>query len=267
MKEIQISILVLSIVGFIFALLLAFLSRKLRVEEDPRVEKVMMSLPGLNCGACGFSGCRPFAEAVVKERSIFSGCLPGGEEVNKNITSLLGLAGHVGGERRVVFCRCGAENKDKKGRCYIGPNTCRISDIIGGNIVCRYGCLGYGDCLEVCPKEAISLKEGRVYVDIERCIGCGKCIEICPRNLFEFVSLNKDLKLYYIACNNKDKAVNVRELCSKGCIACGICVKVDNSPYYLTENLSHIDRVKVNNEKPLEQARIKCPTKCILIQE
>jgi len=55
MGQIQIAISVLGVTGFSFAVLLAFLSKKLKVEEDPRVAKVLGVLPGLNCGACGFS--------------------------------------------------------------------------------------------------------------------------------------------------------------------------------------------------------------------
>ena len=93
MGQIQIAIVVLGLTGFFFAILLAFLSKKLKVEEDPRVAKVLDVLPGLNCGACGFSGCRPFADAVVHECNMFDGCLPGGSEINSKISE------HPGGKR------------------------------------------------------------------------------------------------------------------------------------------------------------------------
>ena len=44
---------------------LAFAYRKLRVEEDPRIEAVTGMLPGNNCGACGSPGCHAFAEVLV----------------------------------------------------------------------------------------------------------------------------------------------------------------------------------------------------------
>ena len=46
-----------------------------------------------------------------------------------------------------------------------------------------------------------------------------------------------------------------------------ICVKVDKSPYYLKDNLSYINREKTANEAVLNQAKIKCPTKCIIRQD
>ena len=60
------AILVLGGVGLAFGALIAFADRKLRVWEDPRIDGVVERLPGANCGACGFAGCRDFAEATVR---------------------------------------------------------------------------------------------------------------------------------------------------------------------------------------------------------
>ena len=46
--------------------LIAIANRKLRVWEDPRIDAVTGMLPGANCGACGYAGCRAFAEATIK---------------------------------------------------------------------------------------------------------------------------------------------------------------------------------------------------------
>ena len=35
-------------------------------------------------------------------------------------------------------------------------------------------------CTEVCPKEAISIVQGRSYIDREKCIQCGRCASVCP---------------------------------------------------------------------------------------
>ena len=52
--------------GLLFGLLIAIAHRKLWVYEDPRIDAVAGMLPGANCGACGFPGCRGFAEATVR---------------------------------------------------------------------------------------------------------------------------------------------------------------------------------------------------------
>jgi Na+-translocating ferredoxin:NAD+ oxidoreductase RNF subunit RnfB len=49
----------------ILATALVLANRKLYVFEDPRIDVVEEMLPHTNCGACGFPGCRPFAEAPL----------------------------------------------------------------------------------------------------------------------------------------------------------------------------------------------------------
>ena len=50
---------------FLLASLLILANRKLYVAEDLRIDAVEEMLPHANCGACGYPGCRPFAEALV----------------------------------------------------------------------------------------------------------------------------------------------------------------------------------------------------------
>jgi len=265
MGAIKIAVIVLGLMGFVFSLLLAFLSKRLKVKDDPRVAKVLSVLPGLNCGACGFSGCRPFAEAVTKECKLFSGCLPGGTEVNDKIVQILGITGCISGNQQIVICHCGAISGEKKvTSSYYGPQTCKAAHITAGAIDCAYGCLGFGDCIEVCPTGALSLDNTRIRVNFDKCIGCGKCIQVCPRNLFELISRKNMDFIYVVSCSNKEKAVNVKRVCSRGCIGCGICTKVENSPYYLKNNLSTIDYNKNLDNTALEEGKNKCPTKCIL---
>ena len=41
------------------------------------------------------------------------------------------------------------------------------------------GCLAH-PCVEVCPKKAISLVNGKSVIDQEKCIKCGRCKDVCP---------------------------------------------------------------------------------------
>ncbi|MEJ2307073.1 MAG: 4Fe-4S binding protein [candidate division WOR-3 bacterium] len=41
-------------------------------------------------------------------------------------------------------------------------------------------CIGCGDCVDVCPVEALSLKNEKAVVDSEECIDCGACVNTCP---------------------------------------------------------------------------------------
>lgn len=35
-------------------------------------------------------------------------------------------------------------------------------------------------CVEICPADAISLKEDHAVIDLDDCLGCGECIAVCP---------------------------------------------------------------------------------------
>jgi len=45
----------------------------------------------------------------------------------------------------------------------------------------RSKCRSYGECLEVCPVDAISgdAKRRNIKIDTKKCIKCGACIESC----------------------------------------------------------------------------------------
>ena len=49
--------------------------------------------------------------------------------------------------------------------------------------VYREKCTGCGDCVDVCPVEAISIKNEKVVVNDE-CIDCGACVNTCPNEVF-----------------------------------------------------------------------------------
>nr|WP_071541782.1 4Fe-4S binding protein [Moorella thermoacetica] len=51
-----------------------------------------------------------------------------------------------------------------------------------GNMAARVDedkCTGCGRCAEVCPVEAITLKEVAI-VDPDECLECGACVDECP---------------------------------------------------------------------------------------
>ena len=260
-----IAVLALGLSGFVFSLLLAFLSKKLKTKTDPLLERILSLLPGINCGACGFSGCTAFAEAIIKEKSIFKGCLPGGKALNEKLATELGIASVDANNRNTIICHCQANSSEKKVSAdYQGPKTCAAAQVTGGAINCSYGCIGFGDCVDKCPVNAITIHDKAVQINYKKCIACGQCIAACPRNLLEIVSYAENNN-YFSGCNNKNNALKVKKVCSRGCIGCGICTRGKNSPYYLKENLSYIDNQKLkNNQAALEVGKEKCPTKCIV---
>ena len=77
--------------GLLFSLGLVFAYKKLRVYEDPTIEEIADILPQANCGACGYAGCRAFAEAVVGGEVAPEDCPVSDEEGVKQIAETLGI--------------------------------------------------------------------------------------------------------------------------------------------------------------------------------
>jgi MinD superfamily P-loop ATPase len=48
-------------------------------------------------------------------------------------------------------------------------------------------CVGCGECVSVCPVDAISMVGGKARVD-EDCTGCGACIRVCPEGAMQLVA-------------------------------------------------------------------------------
>jgi NAD-dependent dihydropyrimidine dehydrogenase PreA subunit len=43
-------------------------------------------------------------------------------------------------------------------------------------------CIGYGECVEVCPVDVYELQDDKsVPVNADECIGCESCVEACPQ--------------------------------------------------------------------------------------
>ena len=221
---ILLAILSMGVLCFLFAFLLAVADKNLRVEEDPRVEKVFKALPGINCGGCGYPGCAAFAEHVVGGDAPITGCAPGGAETTGKIAEIMGVeAGDVEKQVAVVLCH-GGTKEAARSAVYDGVKDCRSAVLIGGGgKLCQYGCLGYSDCVAACPFDAIAMNDDLLpVVDPEKCTACGNCVAACPRNLIELHAVKHRM---FVFCKSQDKGPIVKKACSVGCIACRICTK------------------------------------------
>jgi heterodisulfide reductase subunit A len=47
-------------------------------------------------------------------------------------------------------------------------------------------CNGCGECIKICPVNAITMQEGKAKIDPFQCVGCGACIPVCPKNAIDF---------------------------------------------------------------------------------
>jgi len=48
-------------------------------------------------------------------------------------------------------------------------------------------CFLCGDCLEVCPNNAIEIQKGRLAWDAAKCEASGKCVQVCPSQAFRTI--------------------------------------------------------------------------------
>ena len=83
------------------------------------------------------------------------------------------------------------------------------------------GCVAH-PCREVCPRGAISMVNGKSYIDQEKCIKCGKCKAICP-----YDAISHQVRPCAAACgvgaiktDNHGRAYIDNELC----VSCGQCM-------------------------------------------
>ena len=249
MVEIFIAIGILGGLGLIFGLVLAIASKVFYVETDPRLEQLTECLPGANCGGCGYAGCGGYAEAVLKGEAPIGQCASGGMECAQAMGDIMGVK-VAEMTRKVALVRCSgyrgvdAEGKETGARMkgqYEGFDDCLAASKVGGNgpLSCKYGCLGFGNCVKACQYDAISIVNGVAKVDKEKCKGCMACAAACPRGVIVPVDYDKHT---VIACASHAKgAVTVRG-CTAGCIGCGICLKIcPHDAITIENNLAVID--------------------------
>ena len=267
--EILIAIAILGGLGLVFGVVLAAASKLFYVQTDPRLDQLNESLPGANCGGCGYAGCNGYAEAVLAGEAPIGACASGGSECAAQMAQIMGVEAEEV-VRKVAFVRCsgyhrvdmdGKEQGSKKKAEYEGIKDCLAASKVGGNgpIACKFGCLGFGTCAKVCKYDALSVVDGVALVDKEKCVGCMACAKVCPRNVITSVPYHKQV---FIPCKSHAKgAVTVRG-CSQGCIGCGMCLKIcPQEAISLDRGLAVIDYKKCDS---CGLCATVCPRKLIL---
>jgi electron transport complex protein RnfB len=223
-------ILILSSIGIICGVLIFLVNRFLPKEADTlkRAEEIAERLPGMNCGACGFPGCFAYAQALAKDKDTFftntCSTVLQNPDMLKELEKVLKIEVDPSKINKKAVVQCYGIS-DVIGD-YAGIKTCRAAaNLLGGYKRCPYGCLGLGDCVAVCPNDAISIdKERRVAViDPDKCTGCGLCVAKCPKKLIHLVPA--DANIVYLCSYESIRNIPGRERCDEGCLHCRKCFK------------------------------------------
>ncbi|NSX15341.1 electron transport complex subunit RsxB [Cupriavidus taiwanensis] len=121
-------------------------------------------LPQTQCTKCGFSGCRPYAEAMASGEAACNRCPPGGAQGIARLAALLGTeALPLDPERGIEQPRAVA----------------RIDESL---------CIGCTLCIQACPVDAIAGAAKQMHTVIpELCTGCDLCVPPCPVDCIDMV--------------------------------------------------------------------------------
>lgn len=121
-------------------------------------------LPQMQCGQCGYSGCEPYAAAIIKGDADINQCPPGGDDGIRKIAALLGV------EPKPLNTRHGL------------PKS-RAVAIIDENL-----CIGCTFCLRACPVDAIVGAAKQMHTVLtDECTGCELCVAPCPMDCIAMV--------------------------------------------------------------------------------
>jgi Na+-translocating ferredoxin:NAD+ oxidoreductase RNF subunit RnfB len=252
-----------ALLALVLAVLLCIFRSVFHVETDVLVGLIRETLPGANCGACGFPGCDGLAAAIAARDAPPTKCTVSSAEQTKKRAELVGGSAEVVPVRAVLACQGTCSKAKPKGQ-YTGEKNCRGAKIsANGTKACLWGCIGFGDCVAACKFGALSMgKDGLPVIDEAVCVGCGACAGECPNQLIKL--LPRARKGAFALCQNRStKKPQVKKNCTSGCIKCGICQK--NCPEQAIKLVNGIPEVDATKCTSCGTCADKCPQKVLTL--
>jgi len=91
-------------------------------------------------------------------------------------------------------------------------------------------CTGCGNCIEVCPVQAISMQSEKAVIDTDKCAECGVCVDECPNDaicerelelVIEEKAADKEINMVPERKNLLDEQVLEESLRARGDVSAG----------------------------------------------
>jgi electron transport complex protein RnfB len=225
-----VTIIVLVVIGLALGLLIYVVNVVIpqKVKGLEKTEEIASVLPGANCGACGNPSCFAYARNLTEDNEYLTknpcGQVLGDTSALKRLEEILEISINADEMSRKAVNHCAGNSGTVYH--YSGLRSCKgAAQLLKGYKKCPYACLGFGDCVAVCPVSAISIntEKGIAVIDKGTCIGCGLCVPECPQNLIELLPARTKVVL---TCNYQTlRDLPGREKCEAGCIHCRRCLK------------------------------------------
>lgn len=125
-------------------------------------------LPQTQCGRCDHSGCRPYAEALLRGEDTVNKCTPGGQVTMEALAQLLDTPPLP-------------LNSERQAQSMAPFETAFIQET---------ACIGCTLCIRACPTDAIVGASGVMHTVLTSdCTGCEKCVPACPVQCIDMVSV------------------------------------------------------------------------------
>lgn len=135
--------------------------------EMTLADRIDALLPQTQCTKCGYSGCRPYAEAIAAGDAAINQCPPGGAAGIAKMAHLL---------HRPPLPLNPANGIEK-------PLTVAVID--------EALCIGCTLCIQACPVDCIVGAPTKMHTVIgSQCTGCDLCIPPCPMDCIAMVAVH-----------------------------------------------------------------------------
>ena len=157
-----------------------------------------------------------YRESIYRERAVAS----------ERVRLAMGLS--LRPENKAVHLTAGVEASNIDEKYYepplmqVIPSACSAcpSNMYEVSNMCR-GCVAH-PCMQVCPKGAISMVNGKSHIDQSKCIKCGKCKSVCPYDAIAHKErpCERACGVKAIESDEQGRA----QINQSKCVSCGMCM-------------------------------------------